>query len=195
MTESSGRFSSNSLRRLISSLNSIRFRDESGEVEYFGQKVVLLRRDVFGLIGKELSRIAGEAASVILGLAGRRVGVEEGKALVVKAEVLGLKSPDSFPEFVKTAVEETNMGIGKLRVTEMTIDGRVSVLVQNGFEVENSSGSLKPACFFTLGYLEGVFSQLLGRDVRGRETECKSRGDDFCKFDMTSHDHVVDELG
>src|SRR5713101_1544040 len=132
MADSSGRFSTNSLRRLIGSLNSIRFRDEFGEVEYFGQKVVLLRRDVFALIGNELSRVAGEAASVILGLAGRRVGAEEGKALTVKAKVLGLSGPDSFSEFVKTAVEETNMGIGKLRVTEMTLEGQVSMLVQNG---------------------------------------------------------------
>ncbi len=184
MAVSSGRFSSNSLRRLISSLNSIRFRDESGEVEYFGQKVVLLRRDVFGLIGKELSRVAGEAANIILGLAGRRVGTEEGKALVVKAEALGLRGPDAFPGFVRAAVEETNMGIGKLRVIEMSSEGKVSLLVQNGFEAENSGDSLKPTCFFTLGYVEGVFSQLLGKDVRGRETACKGRGDDFCKFDI-----------
>jgi len=183
MPDPTGRFSSSSLRRLISSLNSIRFRDESGEVEYFGQKVVLLRRDVFQLIRKELSRVAGEAANVILGLAGRRVGAEEGKALVVKAEVLGLKGPDTFPEFVKTAVEETNMGIGKLRVIEMSEEGNVSLSIQNGFEAEKT-GDLKPTCFFTLGYLEGVFSQLLGKDLRGRETACRGRGDDSCRFDI-----------
>ena len=105
MADASGRFSADSLRRLISSLNSIRFRDESGEVEYFGQKVVILRRDVFGLIRKELARVAGNAANVILSVAGKRVGREEGKALAIKAEVLSLKGPDTFPEFVRTAVE------------------------------------------------------------------------------------------
>ena len=187
MVDASGRFSTDSLRRLISSLNSIRFKDESGEVEYFGQKVVLLRRDVFGLIRKELSRVAGDAANVILTVAGKRVGSEEGKALIVKADVLSLKGPDTFPEFVRTAVEETNMGIGKIRVLELNhSEGKASISIQNGFEVEKNGGSLKPTCFFTLGYLEGVFSQLLGRDVRGREIACAGRGDDFCKFEISN---------
>lgn len=187
MADASGRFSADSLRRLISSLNSIRFRDESGEVEYFGQKVVILRRDVFGLIRKELARVAGDAANVILSVAGKRVGSEEGKALAIKADVLSLKGPDTFPEFVRTAVEETNMGIGKIRVLELSHEeGKASISIQNGFEVEKTGGSLKPTCFFTLGYLEGVFSQLLGRDLRGREVACVGRGDDFCRFDISS---------
>ena len=67
------------MRRMISAVNSICFRDELGEVEYFGQKVVLLRRDVFELIRKELARLSGQAANVILEIAGRRIGTEEGR--------------------------------------------------------------------------------------------------------------------
>ncbi len=183
MSGSAERFSTNSLRRLISTLNSIRFRDELGEVEYFGQKVVLLRRDVFGLIRKELSRVAGEAANIILGVAGRRVGTEEGRALQAKADELGLKGPEAFPEFVRTAVEETNMGIGKIRVQELAHEeGSITLLIQNGFEAEKLGESLRPTCFFTLGYLEGLFSQLLGIEVKGREVACRGRGDDFCRF-------------
>jgi len=123
---------------MISAINSIRFRDEVGEVEYFGQKVVLLRRDVFELIRKELSRLSGQAANVILEIAGRRVGTEEGRALNAKAESLGLKGPESFPDFVRTAVEETNIGIGKVRVLDLgQIDETVNVSIQNGFEAEN----------------------------------------------------------
>ena len=178
-----GRFSTNSLRRLISSVNSIRFRDEVGEVEYFGQKVVLLRRDVFGLIRKELSRLSGDAANVILEIAGRRVGTEEGRALKTKAESLGIRGAEAFPEFVTTAVEETNIGIGKVRVLEFAQpDGRVSISLMNGFEADSPGGSLKPTCFFTLGYLKGVFSQLMDMDVKGREVGCRARGEDLCRF-------------
>ena len=178
-----GRFSSNNMRRLISSINSIRFRDEVGEVEYFGQKVVLLRRDVFGLIRKELSRLSGDAANVIMEIAGRRVGTEEGRALKAKAESLGIKGPDGFPEFVTTAVEETNIGIGKVRVLEFAQhDGTASISIMNGFEADRPGGSLKPTCFFTLGYLKGVFSQLMDIDVRGREVGCRARGEDSCRF-------------
>ena len=116
-----GRYSTDSLRRLISSLNSIRFRDDIGEVEYFGQKVVMLRRDAFQLMRKELMRVAGSAANVILGLAGRRVGSEEGKALAAKAESLGLKTSTSIPDFIRAVVEETNLGYGKVRIQELPI--------------------------------------------------------------------------
>jgi len=180
-----GRFSPNSMRRMISVVNSIRFRDELGEVEYFGQKVVLLRRDVFELIRKELSRLSGQAANVILEIAGRRVGTEEGRALKAKAESLGIQGPGSLPDFVRTAVEETNIGIGKVRVVDLgDLDGTVNVSIQNGFEVDKPGGSLKPVCFFTLGYLEGVFSQLLGKEVQGKETGCRARSEDFCRFTL-----------
>jgi predicted hydrocarbon binding protein len=171
---------------MISLVNSIRFRDDVGEVEYFGQKVVLLRRDVFELIRKELSRLSGQAAKVILEVAGRRVGTEEGRALRSKAESLGLGGPESFPEFVKTAVEETNIGIGKVRVLDLgQTDDTVNVSIQNGFEAEGPGSSLKPTCFFTLGYLEGVFSQLLGKNAQGKETGCRARGEDMCRFALS----------
>jgi len=165
-----GRFSTNNMRRMISAVNSIRFRDEVGEVEYFGQKVVLLRRDVFELIRKELSRLSGQAANVILEIAGRRVGTEEGRALNAKAESLGLKGPESFPDFVRTAVEETNIGIGKVRVLDLgQIDETVNISIQNGFEAERAGGSLKPTCFFTLGYLEGSSRSCSGKTRRARK--------------------------
>jgi predicted hydrocarbon binding protein len=169
---------------MISAVNSIRFRDELGEVEYFGQKVVLLRRDVFELIRKELSRLSGQAANVILEIAGRRVGTEEGRALKAKAESLGIKGPESLPDFVRTAVEETNIGIGKVRVDLGELDETVNISIQNGFEVDKPGASLKPVCFFTLGYLEGVFSQLLGKEVQGKETGCRARSEDFCRFTL-----------
>lgn len=182
-----GRYSSNALRRLISSMNSIRFRDELGEVEYFGQKVILLRRDAFSLIRKELSRVAGTASGVILEVAGRRVGSEEGIMLAAKAENLGLKpGMESLPEFVRTAVEESNMGYGKLRVQELNVaGGTATIVVQNSFEAEDAGVSLKPICRFTLGYLEGVFSQLTGKNLRANEVECKAKGDAECKFNLT----------
>ena len=105
----------------------------------------MLRRDVFELIRKELSRVAGGAANVILEIAGRRVGTEEGLALKAKAESLGLKGPEAFPDFVKTAVEETNIGIGKVRVMDLgQDDGNVSISLLNGFEVDRPGGSLRP---------------------------------------------------
>jgi predicted hydrocarbon binding protein len=185
LSGSTDRFASSGLRRLISSLNSIRFKDEIGEVEYFGQKVVMLRRDAFSLMRKEMTRISGNAANIILGMAGRRVGSEEGRALLSKAEALGLKTPQAMPEFVRVAVEETNMGFGKIQVDELSLDsGQASVSLSNSFESEPVASSTRPACIFTLSYLEGIFSQLLSREVRGREIDCRAKGDKLCRFTL-----------
>ena len=93
------RYSTNRVRRLIGSINSIRFKDDTGEVEYFGQQVVMLRRDAFTLIRDELTRVAGGAGQVILGIAGHTVGKEEGRALLAKAKAPGVRLPQSLPIF------------------------------------------------------------------------------------------------
>jgi len=68
-----GQFSPNAFKRILTSLNSARFMDDTGTIEYFGQKAVILRADVFHLIHKELYRLSGTAANVILSLLCLRV--------------------------------------------------------------------------------------------------------------------------
>jgi predicted hydrocarbon binding protein len=113
------------------------------------------------------------------------VGVEEGRALLSKAEALGLKTPQAMPEFVRVAVEETNMGFGKIQVDELNLaSGLASVSISNSFESEPVASSARPACIFTLSYLEGIFSQLIARDVRGSEIDCRAKGDKLCRFSL-----------
>src|SRR5690348_11810832 len=102
---SSGKYSPNRLRRLISSVSSVRFRDEKGEVEYFGQKVVMLKRDAIRLIRDELIRVGGAAGNVIVLTAGHVSGREDGKAILALAKSAGVKSTESLPGSILTAVE------------------------------------------------------------------------------------------
>src|SRR5690349_12978696 len=111
-----GRYSANRMKRLISSVGSIRFRDEIGEVEYFGQQVVMLRRDAIKLIRDELVRIGGAAGNVIVLTAGFVSGREEARIILAKAKALGVKPSETLPAPILTAVEETNMGYGKIRI-------------------------------------------------------------------------------
>jgi len=182
-----GQFSPNSFKRMITALNSARFRDDTGTIEYFGQKVVILRRDMFQLIRKELSRVVGTAADIMLGVSGRRVGSEEGNVLLAKAHSLGLAKAFASPEFVRMAVEETNMGYGKIRILDLDENSEfVAISIADCFEADTGGESLGPSCNFTLGYLEGLFSQLLGKSFRGRETACRGRGDESCRFQLSA---------
>jgi predicted hydrocarbon binding protein len=147
--------------------------------------MVMVRREAFTLMRGEIAKVAGTASDIILGLAGRRVGWEEGKALLTKAESFGLNSPESFPEFVRVAVEETNMGYGKIKLDKLDLaSGVVTVSILNSFEADQFEISQKPACVFVLSYLEGLFSKLLGKEVRGSESSCKTQGKDLCIFDL-----------
>ncbi len=178
-----GRYSADSLRRLLGSVNSVTFKDETGEVEYFGQKVVMLRRDAFQLLGEELAkRHASGTGNIILGIVGRRVGSEEGKALTANA-LRDAGESMSLPILVRNAVEETNMGYGKIQVIELDLSSKTATLsTQNSFEAETTSRSGETVCFFLLGYLEGLFSELLGVELRGSETSCRGKGDPACVF-------------
>ena len=176
------RYSANSLRRLFGGLNSVSFKDETGEVEYFGQRIVMLRRDAFQLLGEELAkRHASGTGNLILGIVGRRVGGEEGKTLV--ANLLRDAESRSLPVLIRNAVEETNMGYGKMRLIELDTSTKTAKLsTKNSFEVGTASPSSETGCFFLLGYLEGLFSELLSAPLRGVETSCRGRGSEACVF-------------
>lgn len=174
------------MRRLISSVGSIRFRDEVGGIEYFGKPIVMLTRDAIKLMRDELMQIGGSSGRVIVYTAGQVSGREEGKAILDKATAVGIKSPQSLPSAILTAVEETNMGYGKITIDDAnlgTYTFRISL--SNSFEVDPSIRSRTPTCVFMLNYLKGLFSQLTGRDLGGEEVECRSKGDASCRFRLS----------
>jgi len=181
------RYSPNSLRRQLGKLNSITFRDEAGEMEYFGQRVLMLRKDMFRVLGEELEkRHASGTGRIILAILGRSEGHEEGKTLM--SDVM-LDSADrrSIPTFVKNAVEETNLGYGKLKLDDLDISAKsVTVSTENSVEADQSVESGQTRCFFLLGYLEGLFSELLSAPLTGSETSCRGRGDETCIFHITA---------
>ncbi len=179
------RYSTDSLRRLLGSLNSVTFKDETGEVEYFGQKIVMLRRDAFQLLGEEMAkRHASGTGNIILGIVGHRVGMEEGKALT--ANVFRDAGENmSLPILIRNVVEETNMGYGKIQIIELDLSSKTATLsTRNSFEAEKATPSGETVCFFLLGFLEGLFSELLGDELRGRETSCSGKGDSACVFKL-----------
>lgn len=143
----------------------------------------MLRRDAIRLMRDELVSLGGSAGRVIVDTAGHVSGREDGKALLAQARAQGVKSPQSLPTEILTAVEEMNMGYGKLRIDDInfgTLTFKISVT--NGFEIDSNVSLGKPTCVFMLSYLKGLFSQLIGKDLGGREVECKSKGDQNCEF-------------
>lgn len=179
------RFSSDSFRRLWGNVNSVSFRDETGEMEYFDEKVVILRRESFQLFRRELARRnASGTGNLIMGIVGRSVGSAEGKTIVSHlTRGIGAKSLDN--EHIRTAVEETNLGYGKAILAELDVPVMTAtVSTANSFEAGTPAGPEGTTCFFLLGFFEGLLSELLGAELRGVETACTSRGDPRCTFSL-----------
>jgi hypothetical protein len=77
------------------------------------------------------------------------------------------------------------MGYGKMKLDKLDLaSGIVTVSILNSFEAEQFETSQKPACVFALSYLEGLFSKLLEKEVRGSEESCKTQGKDRCIFNL-----------
>ncbi len=182
------RFSPDSFKRLLSTINSVRFRDERGEVEYFDEKVVIIRRESFQVFRQELAkRNALGTGNLIMGIVGRSVGRAEAKTIVSHiAQGTGEKTLSS--EHIRNAVEETNLGYGRTVLEELdTTSKTATVSTINSFEAGSALEPEGTTCFFLLGYLEGLLSDLLSTELRGVETSCTSRGDPSCVFRL-SHD-------
>ena len=183
---SADRYSPNSLGRMLGRVNSTVFKDETGEVEYYGHRVLLIRKDIFHRLEEEMQkRHAIGTGRIILSLLGRSEGHEEGKTLM-KDVMLDMADRRSIPIFVRNALEESNLGFGKLKLGDFDVSSRtVTVWTQNSVEAEATTKAADNGCFFLLGYLEGLFSELLGATLNATETSCKGRGDESCLFKLT----------
>jgi predicted hydrocarbon binding protein len=49
-------------------------------------------------------------------------------------------------------------------------------------EADPSSGTVAPSCHVTAGMLAGLLGRLAGSHVAVMEIECRSRGDEQCRF-------------
>lgn len=57
-------------------------------------------------------------------------------------------------------------------------------------EVDTSGEPTAPRCHFTSGMLGGMLSEVAGGDVAVAEIECRSRGDEQCRFVYGAAEHV-----
>jgi len=181
------RYSPNSLGRMLGKVNSTVFKDEIGEVEYYGNRVLIIRKDVFRRLEEEMQkRHAVGTGRIILTILGRSEGHEEGKTLM-RDVMLDTADRRSIPIFVKNALEESNLGYGKLKLVDLDVSAKiVTVSIPNSVEAEATAKSPDNGCFFLLGYLEGLFAELLNSSLIASETKCRGRGDDGCTFQINA---------
>jgi len=179
------------LRRLVGSVNQLRFNDNRGEVSFFGQKMIIMRRDVFRVMREGLERLVGEQAAPFLSFLASGIGIHEGSIFRESAKSAGENERASLENLVHTAFEDTNLGLGKIKVNKLNFDeAQADVVIANCFEALENGPSEGPNCMFTGGFLAGLFAEVFDKTVQANETHCISQGHTECEFQITPAEKV-----
>jgi predicted hydrocarbon binding protein len=174
------------LRRLVGSVNQLRFNDNRGEVSFFGQKMIILRRDVIRIMREALERLVGDQSAPFLSYLASGIGVHEGSIFRESIGSTGEQSRQSLENLVHSALEDTNLGLGKIQINGLDFDkSNANIVVGNCFEATENGSSEEPNCIFTSGFLAGIFAEVLDKTVQAKEVRCMSQGATECEFQIS----------
>jgi predicted hydrocarbon binding protein len=178
------------LRRLVGSVNQVRFNDNKGEVSFFGQKMIILRRDVVRVMRDGLERLVAEQAAPFLSYLASGIGIHEGSIFRDSITSTGAQQRAELESLVHSAFEDTNLGLGRVKIRQIDFDkANASVAISNCFEALENGQSDTPNCMFTSGFLAGLFAEVLDKTVQARETKCISQGQPECEFEISLADN------
>ena len=182
------------LRRLVGSVNQLRFNDSKGELSFFGQKMIILRRDVIRVMRDGLERLVADQAAPFLSYLASGIGIHEGSIFRDSITSTGEEQRAALENLVHSAFEDTNLGLGKVKIRMIDFDkANANVVISNCFEAMENGSSEDPNCMFTSGFLAGLFAEVLDKTVQARETRCISQGQPECEFEITSTEPTAEE--
>jgi predicted hydrocarbon binding protein len=188
-TSPKGKPSAWDLRRLVGSVSQLRFNDNKGEVSFFGQKMIILRRDVIKVMRDGLERLVQDQSAPFLSYLASGIGIHEGSIFRDSITATGPEQRAALENLVHSAFEDTNLGLGKVKIHTVDFDkAKASVSISNCFEAMENGQSDEPNCMFTSGFLAGLFAEVLDKTVQARETKCISQGREACEFEILPAD-------
>jgi len=115
---------------------------------------------------------AGERYGMALRMGGARSGKEAGERLM-DAEL----SEDEAIRRVIDFLEHCN--VGKVTLGETV---RIGENCESSYTKLFTAGRMEPSCFFTTGFLNGLFSAVKSQHVR--EIKCVAAGDPYCEWEI-----------
>jgi len=116
---------------------------------------------------------AGERYGMALRMGGARSGKKVGEHLMDA----GLSKDETIRRVIDF-LEHCN--VGRVTLGE-TI--RIKENCESSYTRLFTTGRMEPSCFFTTGFLNGLFSAVKNQHVR--ETKCIAAGDPFCEWEIT----------
>lgn len=148
--------------------------------------MIILRRDVIRIMREALERLVGEQSGPFLSYLASGIGIHEGSIFRESIGSLGPETRESLVNLVHSALEDTNLGLGKIQVNTIDFDKfSANITVGNSFEATENGPSEEPNCIFTSGFLAGIFAEVLDKTVQAKEIKCMSKGATECEFQIS----------
>ncbi len=161
--------------------------------------LVAVTHDSLVSLRTALFRDVGPTAAAVLQEAGYAGGRPMFRAFGDWLATRGLPAPEDLPasEFAAQATEffrDTGWGSIELGTLET-----VATIDSNDWSESDPNAPLEfPGCYFTAGVFADFFGRVAGSPVAVMEVECRSMGNDRCRFLLGSAEtlqHVYDEMG
>ena len=149
--------------------------------------MIILRRDVVRVMRDGLERLVADQAAPFLSYLASGIGIHEGSIFRDSITSTGEEQRAALESLVHSAFEDTNLGLGKVKIRNVDFDkANANVVISNCFEAMENGSSEEPNCMFTSGFLAGLFAEVLDKTVQARETRCMSQGQPECEFEISA---------
>jgi predicted hydrocarbon binding protein len=153
--------------------------------------MIILRRDVIRVMRDGLERLVADQAAPFLSYLASGIGIHEGSIFRDSITSTGQEQRAALESLVHSAFEDTNLGLGKVKIREIDFDkANANVVISNCFEAMENGSSEEPNCMFTSGFLAGLFAEVLDKTVQARETRCISQGQPECEFEISTTEPI-----
>jgi predicted hydrocarbon binding protein len=142
------------------------------------ERSIILTIESFAEISRRLYKAFGSAALVLLYEMGLSAGLGKIESIEKKYRVDGLTA-------LRIALaERIPKGWGIPNIDELSEENLQAVVtVEELFEcLPTRNLERNPTSHFFRGYLTGLFSEAFDRQFQTKETECISKGDQYCRF-------------
>jgi predicted hydrocarbon binding protein len=153
--------------------------------------MIILRRDVIRIMRDGLERLVADQAAPFLSYLASGIGIHEGSIFRDSITSTGEDQRAALESLVHSAFEDTNLGLGKVKIRRIDFDkANANVVISNCFEAMENGSSEEPNCMFTSGFLAGLFAEVLDKTVQARETRCISQGQPECEFEISTTEPI-----
>jgi predicted hydrocarbon binding protein len=156
--------------------------------------MIILRRDVIRIMRDGLERLVADQAAPFLSYLASGIGIHEGSIFRDSITSTGQEQRAALESLVHSAFEDTNLGLGKVKIRQIDFDrANANVVISNCFEAMENGASEEPNCMFTSGFLAGLFAEVLDKTVQARETRCISQGQPECEFEISTTEPLTED--